>query len=236
MTILDFNECSICFHPIKKSSNTYSPNFTIGLVCEKCNQVFYPEQMDIITHAFNAVRGIFEDTENLNVIVKDVLYDIQSELKLHNKETFSVQFLFQKILLRSQVYCLKLNTLFLTNYHHSKEISKIANCEICHKPTTRYVNNANPKLNNENICKSCKLKFSKGEILTMSSLFERYGGFFNKLGSQKPPLEQILENFLNNIKKEKSFSRMIEFNEVALHCALLFGYRPKKFTEELKKF
>jgi len=86
-----------------------------------------------------------------------------------------------------------------------------------------------------NICEYCKLQFSEGEILTMASLFKKYGGFFNKRSSQKLPLKQISENLLNNTKKEKNFSRMIELNEIALHQALIFGYQPKKFIEELKK-
>jgi len=236
MSIKGLDECSICFERIKNPLDTYKPNFSIGQVCEKCNRVFSPRQIDILSHAFNTARGIFEVTEDNNIIVKDVLYDIQSKLKLHNKETFSAQSLFQKILLRAQVYRLKLNNFFLTSYQYSKEGLKQSSCEICHKSITRHLNNEDTKSNKENICGYCKLKFSEGEILTMISLFKKHGGFFNKMDSRKLSLKQILENLLNNMKKEKNFSRMIELNEIALHQALLFGYRSKKFIEELKKF
>jgi len=146
-----------------------------------------------------------------------------------------VQSIFQKILLRAQVYCLKLNTFFLTNCQYPKKILKYPNCVICHKSITERLNNGDPKTNKMNICEYCKLQFSEGEILTMASLFKKYGGFFNKRSSQKLPLKQISENLLNNTKKEKNFSRMIELNEIALHQALIFGYQPKKFIEELKK-
>lgn len=235
MLIKRLDECSICFERIKNPLNTYKPNFSIGQVCEKCNQVFSPEQTEIITHAFNTARGVFDVTEDNNIIVKDVLYDIQSKLKLHNKETFSVQSLFQKILLRAQVYRLKLNNFFLTNFQHSKEILKQPSCEICHKSITRHSNNEDLKSNKENICGYCKLKFSEGEILIMTSLFKKYGGFFNKINSKKLSLNQILENLLDNMKKEKNFSRMIELNEKSLHLALLFGYPPNAFIEKLKK-
>ena len=38
-----------------------------------------------ITHAFNASRGIFDIGEKGIIAVKDVLYDVQSELKLQIK-------------------------------------------------------------------------------------------------------------------------------------------------------
>ncbi|KKN20669.1 hypothetical protein LCGC14_0933190 [marine sediment metagenome] len=221
MLIKGLDECVICFEKIKNSSNTYKPNFSIGRVCEKCNLVFSPEQIEVITHIFNTVRGIFEVTEDDNIIVKDVLFDNQSELKLHNKETFTIQSIFQKILLRAQVYSLKLNTFFLTNYQYSKEILKHPNCVICHKPITSHLNNGDPKSNKDNICEYCKLQFSEGEFLTMTSLFKKYGGFFNKLDSQKLSLKQILENLLSEIRNENDFSRMIELNEIALHHGLL---------------
>ena len=236
MVIKGLEECSICFKRIKNPSNICKPNFSTGAACEKCNQIFTPEQIDIITHAFNVARGIFEVPEDYNFIVKDVLYDIRSELKLNNKEAFSVQYIFQKILIRSQVYSLKLNTFFLTNYQYSKEILKQPNCIICHTSITRHLNNEDPKSNKENICEYCKLKFSEGEIMTMTSLFKKYGGFFKKLVSQKLSLKQIIENLLNDMKQEKNFSKIIDLNELALYKALLLGYRPKKFIEELKKF
>lgn len=96
--------------------------------------------------------------------------------------------------------------------------------------------NEDPKSNKENICEYCKLKFSEGEIMTMASLFKKYGGFFNKLDSQKLTLKQILENLLNEIRNENDFSRMIELNEITLHHGLLGENLPKKFMEELKKF
>jgi len=59
MLIKGPDECVICFEKIKNPSNTYKPNFSIGIVCEKCNLVFSPEQIEVITHAFNVARGIF---------------------------------------------------------------------------------------------------------------------------------------------------------------------------------
>ncbi|KKL80887.1 hypothetical protein LCGC14_2000280, partial [marine sediment metagenome] len=229
-------ECSICFEKIKNPLNTYKTNFNIVLVCEKCNQVFSPEQMDVITHAFNVARGIFEVTEGNRIIIKDVLYDVQSKLKLQDEENFSVQFLFQKILLRAQIYRLRLNNFFLMNCQYSKKVLKQPNCVICRKPIIRNMHKGDPKPNKENICDYCKLKFSEGEILTMTLLFKNYGGFFNKMDSRKLSLKQILEDLLNHMNKEKTLSRMIELNEIALHQALLFGYHPKRFIEELKNF
>ncbi|MCP6718728.1 MAG: hypothetical protein KJI71_00665 [Patescibacteria group bacterium] len=236
MIIKGLEKCSICFERIKNPLNAYKPNFNIGLVCERCNQVFSPAQRDIITHAFNVARGIFEVTEDNGIVIKDVLYDVQSKLKLQNEETFSVQLLFQKILLRAQIYRLKLNNFFLTNCQYSKKVLKHPNCVICHKPIIRNMHKGDPKPNKENICDYCKLIFSEGEILTMTLLFKNYGGFFNEMDSRKLSLKRILENLLNNMNKEKTLSRMIELNEIALHQALIFGYRPKKFIEELKKF
>lgn len=235
MTILDFNECSICFHPIEKSSNTYKPNFSLELVCKKCNDVFSSQERETITHAFNVARGILDIDEKDIITVKDVLYDIQSELKLHNKRSFTVQSIFQKILIRSQAYRLKLNYFFRINYHYSKNPSNNSVCSICNKITIKDLEYKNNILKNQGVCQDCIKKYSKEEIMTIVPLFEKYGGFFNQFNTQKLALGKIIENLLNSLKNEENFSRMIEFNEQALYQVLLHGYTPKAFIEELKK-
>ncbi|MFX1569038.1 MAG: hypothetical protein ACFFCV_11805 [Promethearchaeota archaeon] len=235
MLIKRYNECSICFEQITNSSKTYKSNFSIGEVCENCSQVFSPEQREIIIHTFNTVRGIFDVTENNIIIVKDVLYDIQSDLKIHKKESFSEQSLFQKILLRAQIYRLKLNNFFATNFQYSKELLNQPSCEICHKSIRGDFNDENYKSVKGNICENCNLKFSVGEKLTMIALFKKYGGFFNKIDFKTDSLKQIIDNLFKNLEKEKDFSKMIELNEKSLHLALLFGYTPNAFIKELKK-
>ena len=69
----------------------------------------------------------------------------------------------------------------------------------------------------------------------MVSLFEKYGGFFNQLDIQKPTLGKIIKNLQDSLKNEEDFSRMIEFNELALYQSFLHGYTQKAFIEELKK-
>ncbi len=92
----------------------------------------------------------------------------------------------------------------------------------------------NLTLYKESICIRCSQEFCKDEILVMVSLIKKYGGFFNKLNSHKKSIEQIVEKLLINLKKEKDLSKMIEINEIAMHFALLYGYSPKIFIEELK--
>ena len=152
MTILDFNECSICFHPIEKSSNIYKPNFSLELVCKKCKEVFSPQEKENITHAFNVARGVFDIGEKDTRAVKDVLYDVQSEIKLQNKRSFTAQSIFQKILIRSQVYGLRLNYFFQINYHYSKNPSNNSKCSICCKITNEDLEYKDNILKNEGVC------------------------------------------------------------------------------------
>jgi len=236
MLIKGFDECSICFEKIKNPSNGYKPMFSLGFVCENCNNNFTPKEKETIIHAFNVARGIFNVDEKDNMIVKDVLYDVYSELELQNKRFFTTESIFQKILIRSQLYCLSLNSFFYSKYLYSKNISKNSNCTICNNPLDAKLKSNVLTIKNERVCHNCVQKFQKEEILAMIPLFIKYGGFFNTLISHKQPLRKIVENLLNSIAKEKDFSRMIELNEKALYRALLFGYRPKKFIEELKKF
>ncbi len=90
-------------------------------------------------------------------------------------------------------------------------------------------------LKNEGVCQDCIQKYSEEEIMTMLSLFEKYGGFFNQFNIEKLGLGKIIENFLDSLKNFEDFSRMIEFNEQALYQSLLHGYTQKAFIEELKK-
>lgn len=235
MTILDINECSICFHPIKKISNTYNPNFNLDLACKKCDDVFSPQEKETITHAFNIARGIFDVDEKDVIAVKDMLYDVQTELKLQNKRSFTTQSIFQKILIRSQVYRLRLNYFFQINYHYSKNPSNNSNYSICCKITNEDLEYKDNIPKNEGVCQDCIQKYSKEEILTMISLFEKYGGFFNQFNIEKPALGKIIEKLLDSLTNEGDFSRMLEFNEQALYQSLLHGYTPRAFIDELKK-
>jgi len=235
MLIKGLDECSICFEQIKNPSNGYKLNFSFGLVCDECNERFSSQEKEAITHAFNVAQGIFSTTKQERILVKDILFDVHSELYLQNERSITVQSIFEKILIRSQVYSLKLDALFFDNFRFSMNESKTSICAICNKIITSGFFSEDPRLRNKMICQKCNQKFSKEEIMTMISLFKKYGGFFNKLSSSKLTLKQILKNTLNTIRKENNFSKMIEINEKALHFALLFGYRHKAFIEELKK-
>ncbi len=90
-------------------------------------------------------------------------------------------------------------------------------------------------LKSQGVCQECIQKYSEEEIITMGSLFEKYGGFFNQFNIEKPVLGKIIENLLDSLTNEGDFSRMLEFNEQALYQSLLHGYTPRAFIDELKK-
>lgn len=145
------------------------------------------------------------------------------------------QSIFQKILVRSQTYKLNWNYFFRINYIYSKNASNNSKCSICNKKIIEDLEDKENIQKKEEVCQECILKYSEEEIMIMVSLFIKYGGFFNQLNIQKPALENIIENLLDSLKNEEDFSRMIEINEKAFHQAILFGYRPNPFIEELKK-
>jgi len=236
MSIEGFKECSICFEQIRNHSHNYKPKFSIGLICRKCIRNFTPQENEIIIHAFNIARGIFQINEKNNRIIKDVLFDVFYELKTKINRPFNLQLVFQKILLRSQVYGLKLNEFFYLNSKLSKFQSIKSNCAICNQELQKNVYNRDFGLFSQSICQNCMKKFSKDEIETISSLFNKYGGFFNKINSQKISIKEIVQSMFFNLRNEKDFLKMIEINKRALHFALLYGYHPKIFIEEIKKF
>ncbi len=235
MSIEGFNECSICFVQISNHSNVYKPKMSIGIICRKCIVNFTPQENEIIVHAFNVARGIFKIDKKDNETIKDVLYDVQNELKIKKERPLSLQTVFQKILIRSQVYSLKLNVFFYLNSQFFKIQSGKLNCVICNQTTTENVYNRGFGSFYQTLCEHCIQKFTKDEIKTMISLFNKYGGFFNELNSCKISIKHILENMFFNLNNQKDVSRMIEINERALHFALIYGYHPKIFIEELKK-
>ncbi|MFX1499781.1 MAG: hypothetical protein ACFFDH_02310 [Promethearchaeota archaeon] len=232
----DFDECSICFEKLENTQKDIKPKFSIGIICKKCSSNFNPQEKEILIHAFNVARGIFQFNKKCISVIKDVLFDVQAELKNNKKRSISLQGIFQKILIRSQVYGLKLNIFFYLNYHFFQNQSKKSNCDICNQKIKKFVNNKECRINNHLICENCIQKFPNDEINTMISLFKKFGGYFNELKENKVSLKQILENMFFNLKIEEDFSEMIEINERALHFALLYGYPPKLFIEKLKKF
>ncbi|MFX1365825.1 MAG: hypothetical protein ACFFCE_00310 [Promethearchaeota archaeon] len=235
MAVEDFKECSICFEKLEIPQNDFKPKFSIGTICRKCFDNFTPQENEILIHAFNVARGIFQFNEKCINAIKDVLFDVQSELKTNKKRSISLQGIFQKILIRSQVYGLKLNIFFNLNYHFFQNQSRKSNCDICNQKITEVEDNKDYGLNNQRVCENCIQKFTDDEINTMISLIKKYGGYFNEIKENKVTIKQILENMLFNLKNEEDFSEMIEINEKALHFALLYGYHPKLFIEELKK-
>lgn len=229
MTILDFDECSICFEKIGSYLNVYNPKFSVGLVCENCSNCFDDEDKEILTHVFNVAKGAFGVENNDVSRVKDVLYDVQNDLK-QKKEHFTPESLFLAILKRSRVYCLNLSLFIMSNIKCQQPNSKQSFCTICNS----YLGNELGQ-EPEFVCNNCIQRYSNEEILVMTGLFRRYGGFFGKLKAEKVEIRQIATDLIERLKRAKDFSILFEINEVALHCALLHGYNPKDFIEELKK-
>ncbi|MFW9876676.1 MAG: hypothetical protein ACFFG0_26575 [Candidatus Thorarchaeota archaeon] len=235
MLTQNINECSICFVEITNFTNVYTTKYSVGIVCEKCNAVFTSKEKEIVIHAFNVAQGIFDIGDKASFIIKDVLFDVQSELKRQNERPITLEYVFQKILIRSQVYHLSLNTSFYINIYYPESPLKHSVCIICNKKIIETHDLYDYKLKNNALCENCYQTFSKEEITTIICLFSKYGGSFNMFYSKRPRLIQILSEILNTIKKENNFSRIIEINEKALHRTLLSGYTPKSFREMLKR-
>ena len=81
----------------------------------------------------------------------------------------------------------------------------------------------------------CNQKFYRDEILTMISLFKKFGGFFDKLDSHEETITHIVHQLLIDLKNETDLSNMIRINEKSLFTALLYGFQPRIFIEALKK-
>jgi len=234
MTILDFDECSICFEKIDSYFNIYNPKFSVGLVCENCSKYFNVEDMEILAHVFNVARGAFKGEKDDLIRVKDVLYDVQSMLKL-KKYQLTPESVFLSILRRSDVYCLDLNFFIKSNIKHQRSNSEPSCCVICNNKLINTLKHQNLNQEPEFICNNCIQRYPNEEIQVMTGLFRRYGGFFGKLKTEKVEIRQIATDLIERLKRAKNFSILFEINEVALHRALLHGYNPKDFIEELKK-
>ena len=234
MTILDFDECSICFEKIAPYSNVYYPKFSVGLVCESCNNCFDEEGKEILTHVFNVGKGSFGAENDDLPRIKDVLYDVQSELK-QRKEHFTPESVFLAILKRSRIYCLNLSLFALSNIKDQQITSEQSSCIICNNHLGYELKDHNLSQELEFICNNCIQRYSNEEIQVMAGLFRRYGGSFGQLKDDKVETRQIATDLIERLKKIKDSSRIFEINELALHRALLHGFTPQDFIEELKK-
>ena len=234
MTILEFAECSICFGKIDSKLNVYKPKFSVGQVCDICYASFDDNEKEILIHVFNVARSAF-GVENYNILrVKDALYDVQNELK-QKKEHLTPNSVFLAILERSRAYYLNLNLLIISNIKCQKPNSEQSFCIICNRYLRNKLKDHSLDQKSEFKCKHCLQEFSNEEIQIMASLFRRYGGFFGKLKAEKIEIRQIATDLTEKLKRAKDLSLLFEINEVALHRALLHGYNPKDFIEELKK-
>ena len=234
MTILDFDECSICFEKIGSNLNIYNPKFSVGLICEKCNNCFDDEDKEILTHIFNVARGAFTVEDNDFSRVKDVLYDVQNDLK-QTKEIFTPESVFLAILKRSRIYYLNLSFFIMSNIKTQQPNSELSFCLICNSYLGYELKDNNLVQELEFVCTICNQRYSNEEIRVMKGLFRRYGGFFGKLKEEKIDIRQIATDLIESLKEIKDSSLLFELNEGALHTALLHGYNPKDFIEELKK-
>ena len=234
MTILDFDECSICFEKIGSNLNGYNPKFSVGLVCESCSTCFNDADKEILTHVFNVARGAFIVEDNDFSRVKDVLYDVQNELK-QMKESFNPESVFLAILKRSRIYCLNLSLFIMSNIKTQQPNSELSFCIICNSYLGYESKDNNLVQELKFVCNNCNQRYSNEEIRVMTGLFRRYGGFFGKLKDQKVDIRQIATDLIERLKIIKDSSKLFEINEDALHTALLHGYNPKDFIEELKK-
>ena len=234
MTILDFDECSICFEKIGSYLNVYNPKFSVGLVCESCSNCFNDEDKEVLTHMFNIARGVFIVEDNDFSRVKDVLYDVQSELK-QRKEHFTPESVFLAILKRSRIYCLNLSLFAISNIKGQQITLDQSSCIICNSYLGYELENHNSSQALESMCNNCIQRYSNEEIQVMTGIFRRYGGFFGQLKNDKVEIRQIATDLIERLKKIKDSSRLFEINELALHRALLHGYNLKDFIEELKK-
>ena len=234
MTILDFDECSICFEKIGTYLNVYNPKFSVGLVCENCNNCFDDEDKEILTHVFNVAKGAFGVEDNDLSRVKDILYDVQNELK-QTKEHITPESVFLAILKRSRIYGLNLSLFVISNIKAQQLNSEQSFCIICNSYLGNELKDHNLGQELEFICKNCLQKFSDEEIQIITHVLRKYGGFFGKLKEKKVEIRQIATDLIKRLRGIKDFSILFEINENYLHYALLHGYTPQDFIEQLKK-
>ena len=234
MNIFDFDECSICFEKINSYSGVYDSKFSVGAICENCNTCFNDKEKEILIHIFNVARGAFKGEDDDLTRVKDVLYDVQSALK-RSREFFTPESVFLMILKRSCIYCLNLNFFAEFNMKCQPLNSDQSFCFICNSKLVNDFKHQNLSQKPEFVCSNCLQNFSDEEIQIITHLLRKFGGFFGKFKTEKIGITQIASDLMNKLKRMKNFSLLIEINESYLHNALLHGYNPKDFIEELKK-
>jgi hypothetical protein len=235
-------ECSICFTHYSTSNNSpelkgYNPKYSVGCACKKCTAIFNDREIEILIHVFNVARGSFQLKGEDDLRIMDVLYDIQSVL-MHKKKDIEPNRIFSLILKRAKQY-----KLFLKSYIQHNIISSSAEyqreregiCNICHKKLSQNITTSEPKNDKGDICSECRAKFDEPELRKMDYLFKKYGGFYNKLNSKESYLTSIIQELIDDINHEADYSKLFELNEKALHKALLFGFPPSEFLEELNK-
>ena len=107
-------------------------------------------------------------------------------------------------------------------------------CLICHEKIEGLNIKSNGEIEKQVVCVKCKKQFSNMELEVMQKIFQQYGGWFNKMKTQPNQLEIIAEDLMEEIRSGNDYSNLFEFNEKALHQALIHGIHPRSFLNYLK--
>jgi len=222
MTVIDTDsECSLCFNSFKPNRSMQDPVFNVGLVCEKCNAQFNDFEIEILTHCFNVVKGLFQCDLNEENTVKDALFDVQKKLILERNPEITLYNIFNRILLRAKDYQLVINFSIKTS-----EPENQLRCIICNENSSL--------INVDTVCNKCERTFSNEEINQMKYIFEHYGGFFHQYKTSLNKISQIVKNQIREIERTGNYVELLDMNEISLHFALLHGITPYEFIEILK--
>jgi hypothetical protein len=214
-------ECSICFVPINFNNGLRDSIFSKRAICDKCNAHFNDYEKELLIHCFNVARELFYTNNIENYMIKDILYDVLSELILELNPEFSFKNVFNKILLRTKDYGVKFSFKIGINIPENQ-----IRCVIC---------NSQIDLNQSNLCQKCKEMFSSEEIDQMKYIFGKYGGFFHQYKDNLNKIRQIIQYHIEQVEKFGDYSKLIELSEISLHYALLHGISPTDFTVIIKR-
>ena len=120
-----------------------------------------------------------------------------------------------------------------TKIKYEKKLGKIG-CNICNKILSRDSIIFIPDDYFGYICERCYIIFSADDIEEFLVLFDKYGGFFGQLKTNKIPLDQLIEEIFELLNYKNNVD-IIEANMKLRHKALLYGYTSQQLIDEMKE-
>ena len=119
---------------------------------------------------------------------------------------------------------------------HDSYLGVSLKCTLCRSSISNSSEVYQSKTTFGTVCSICKSKFSEDDIELMLRLFLAYGGYFAELRENRQDVRVLISEMLRILDKKGGKISFEEINLKMIHKALLYGFTPEEYIEELELF